>query len=87
MAYTNRGFRGLASGTGTTVTIFEGAPAKAISVVVSEADVLLELNPDSDNEGVPFTIRSGTVLTMTDIFFYGFTIIRGTTATVDVYWW
>lgn len=93
MAYSNVGYATGTVSAGNPITVaITGAPASWISVVNDNTtfEVTLALNPDRDDDGVPMTVRSQSILTMEPGSIYGFTISLGavgTSGTVDVYWW
>ena len=82
-AYSNIGFKNFASTGTVTIT---GAPARNLSIYAMSADCTFTLNPDRDDDGTPFTVRSGQTVTLTGIDCYGFTVtLSGGTA--DAVWW
>jgi hypothetical protein len=93
MAYTNHGYETADIDAANIDVTISGAPADSISVVNNDdanTEVSLKLNPDRDDDGVPFVIRAGSVLTMSPGSIYGFFITRtagSSASTVDVYWW
>ncbi len=87
MAYSNLGYLNLPAGTGTDTITWASTPAHNISVVVFTNNIALTLLPDRDDEGTPFTIKAGSTLTMGELELSGFSIVRASTAEVDVYWW
>ena len=94
MAYTNVGFASVdIHDSGPLTVAITGAAATYISVVnngAAAAEISLALNPDRDDDGVPFIIRTASILTMNPGSIFGFTITKVTSAgasVVDVYWW